>query len=70
MPEHDVYFIEAPTRQAAKWAAWRLAKRNGDAWYAEIEDDFPLRGVKVEDVTDIPDEIWAEWPENLRSARV
>lgn len=67
MPEHDVYFIEAPNRKIAKWAAYRLAKNNGDRWHTDLGGEHPLSGVRVEDVTDVPDESTEDWPEQLRT---
>ena len=65
-PEHDVYLIDAPTARAAKWEAFRLAKRQGALWWSDLDRGYehPLKGVRVEDVTDVPEETpeaWTGW---------
>lgn len=65
-PEHDVYLVDAPNAKAAKWAAFRKAKEQKALWWTDLDRDHehPLTGVRVQDVTDVPEETpeaWSDW---------
>jgi hypothetical protein len=58
---HDVYWVSAPTKHAAKWAAWRRARERGDLWYSDLGDEHPLANVTAE----VTDERACKWPREL-----
>lgn len=61
-PDIDVYYVSAPTRRAAKWAAFNRAKEQGTRWWRDLDVEHPLKGVRAEPACG---ESADDWPASL-----
>jgi len=61
----DVFLVDAPSRKAARWAAFKEAKERQMAWWYDLGNEHPLSDTRVtHEPWEQPDD-WGEHYINL-----